>query len=249
MVDVLVVAGSPNEKTLKEVSKASYEALIEIEGKPMLSYVLEALQKSSKINRVVVVGPKEIIPVLPSDFLWANSKNSLLENVEVGIDALKDSKQVLFLTSDIPLITTKAIEDFLKLCQKRTADLYYSAISKEVVEEKYPDTKRTYVKLKEGKFTGGSLVLFNPAVFKKCIPTGKKIIEARKQPLKICKILGYGFLLKFVLGLVDLEEAEKKVSGILGVNGAVIISSYAEIGVDVDKVDDFNLVSNILHIT
>ena len=58
MVDVLVLAGAPNSGKLAECSESLYEAFIEINGRPMLEYVLNALSSSRYVDRICVVGPK-----------------------------------------------------------------------------------------------------------------------------------------------------------------------------------------------
>jgi hypothetical protein len=54
--------------------------------------------------------------------------------------------------------------------------------------------------------------------------------------------MGWTFLFQFVIGLLSLKGAERRVSEILGITGAVIQSSYPELGIDVDKESDLELV-------
>jgi hypothetical protein len=54
--------------------------------------------------------------------------------------------------------------------------------------------------------------------------------------------LGVGFVIKFLLRLLTLAEAERKVSQLLGmIKGVVVISKYPEVGVDIDKPNDLEL--------
>jgi hypothetical protein len=123
-----------------------------------------------------------------------------------------------------------------------SGDLYYPIISKSEVEKKYSSTRRTYVGLKDGVFTGGNLFLLNPDVYKKCVENGQKIIQLRKSPLGLCRLLGIGFVVKFLLRSLTLAEAERKVSQLLGmIDGVVVVSKYPEVGVDVDKPGDLEL--------
>lgn len=241
MVDALVLAGSPNSGPLHECSPALYEALIDISGKAMVTYVVEALMFSKTINRIVVVGPRELTEVLPKEVLAVLTAGDVLDNVTTGLQYLPDAKKVLMVTSDIPMLTSEAVENFLELCKEKIAELYYPIISKETVEKKYPQAKRTYVHLKEGRFTGGNLMLFEPSIIPGCMSKGRKLINARKHPLQLSHFLGIGFLLKFIFGQVRLVEAERRATGLLGIKGSVVISPYAEIGVDVDKPSDLAL--------
>lgn len=244
MVDAVVLAGSPNDGPLKECSPARFEALIPIGPKAMVEYVVQALLGSSRVRQVVVVGPAaELSPLLAGERVsLTESAGGIMENIEAGLNKLPGDKRVLLVTSDIPLLTTAAVDDFLELCGDMSGDMYYPVIAKQVVEKAFQSTRRTYVNLKEGIFTGGNLFLINPAKYKKCVENGKKIISLRKSPLGLCRLVGLSFLIKFLLRSLTLDEAEKKVSQLLGIRGVVVVSGFPEIGVDVDKPGDLELV-------
>ncbi|SHI64518.1 nucleotidyltransferase family protein [Desulfofundulus thermosubterraneus] len=249
MVDAVVLAGSPNNGPLKECSPVPYEALIPIGSKAMVQYVVEALALARGVDRIVVVGPREeLANHLKDDRVKVvPAGSSLLENVQRGLKELAGTRRVLLVSSDIPLITPRAIEDFLELCQDQEADLYYPIVPKEAVDSRFANpVRRTYVSLKEGIFTGGNLFLLNPEVVSRCLPLGEQLVAARKSPLRLCRLVGLGFLIRFLLHRVTLEEAQARVSRLLGIRGVVVISRYPEVGVDVDKPVDLALVARTL---
>jgi GTP:adenosylcobinamide-phosphate guanylyltransferase len=244
MVDAIVLAGSRNDGPLKESSPVGYEALIPIGAKIMVEHVVDALLGAGRIRRVLVVGPmEELLPRLTRERVSvADSAGGIMENIAAGLNLLSGEKRVLLVTSDIPMLTAGAVDDFLNLCGDMSGDLYYPVITRAVVEKEYPATRRTYVRLKEGIFTGGNLFLINPAVFKRCVENGQKIINLRKSPLGLCHLLGLGFVIKFLMRSLTLREAEEKVSQLLGIRGVVVVSKFPEVGVDVDKPGDLELV-------
>ena len=250
MIDALVLAGSPNDGMLKECSDADFEALIAIGKRAMVEYVVEALLHSENINRILVVGPGELAELFsPAGIEVISPQTSLMNNIAFGVKHLPQSEQILVITSDIPLITAEAIDDFLRLCRLNKADLYFPVIPQQAVNNKFPSVKRTYVKLKEGTFTGGNVFLVNPGVVSKCIEVGQRLVEARKSPIRLCKIIGLGFLGKYLLHQLSLAEAEQKVSELLGINGRAVICKHPEVGVDVDKPSDLEIVSQTLGIS
>lgn len=244
MVDAVVLAGSTNNGPLKECSPVLHEALIPIGSKTMVEHVVDALMKSRNVNRVLIVGPVDELSGLSLDSRasTAASRGGILENIEAGLKELPGEKRVLLVTSDIPLLTPQAVDDFIELCGDMAGDLYYPVIGKGVVEKKFPATRRTYVKLKEGVFTGGNLFLLNPAVFERCAENGQKLISLRKSPISLCRLLGLTFVIKFLTRSLTIREAEEKVSRLLGgIKGVVVISQHPEVGVDVDKPGDYEL--------
>lgn len=252
MVDAVVLAGSSNDGPLKDCSPARYEALIPVGAKSMVEYVVEALLKARGIGRILVIGPTEdLTPLLEGERVAVvDPAGGIMENIEAGIRRLSGGRRVLLVTSDIPMLTPRAVENFLDLCGDMSGDLYYPIISREVVEIKYPSTRRTYVNLREGVFTGGNLFLLNPEVFSRCLENGQRIIHLRKSPLNLCRLLGVGFILKFLLRSLTLAEAERKVSELLGrIKGVVVISKYPEVGVDIDKPRDLELACKALEVS
>jgi len=248
MVDALVLAGSSNNGPLKGYSPARYEALIPIGAKTMVEHVVDALLEVRQIRRVLVIGPVAELSLLLAGerIVLVDSAGGLMENIEAGLNHLTGGKRALLVTSDIPMLTARAVDDFLELCGDMAADLYYPVIEKNVVERKFPSTRRTYVRLKEGVFTGGNLFLINPVIFEKCVQNGQKIVSLRKSPLGLCRLLGLGFVIKFLLRVLTLAEAEKKVSRLLGVSGVVVVSEFPEVGVDVDKPGDLELALQVI---
>jgi len=249
LIDALVLAGSPNDGPLRSCSPARYEALIPIRGKLMVEYVVEALRQCKRIDRVVIVGPREELAAnlkLNSRECVVDHGGDLTENVLRGLKCLPGAERVLLVTSDIPLINSQAIDNFLDLCSEEEADLYYPIVRREVVERRYAASMRTYVQLKDGVYTGGNIFLFNPGVVEDCMPRGQKLVDARKSPLKLCRLVGFIFLIKFLMKNVSLQEAQKKVSRLLGIKGRVVVSMYPEVGVDVDKPSDLELVNKLL---
>lgn len=247
MVDALVLAGSRNDGPLKQCSSVPYEAMITIGRKTMVEYVIDALRNSKRVGRIVVVGPSDV-PGFCSreDVTVIKAQGNLMENVSRGVVCLQGAKRVLLATCDIPLITTQAIEDFLENCGNRSAQFYYPVIPREVVEKSFFQTRRTYVTFKEGDFTGGNLFLIDPGAVNRCMEIGQQLVDARKSPFRISKLMGVPFLLRFMLRMVSLKEAEEKASDLLGIDGVVVVTTFPEVGVDVDKPCDLELVSKVL---
>lgn len=249
MVGAVVLAGSPNNGLLQGCSSAAYEALIPIGSKVMVEYVCEALHASAHVEQVVVVGPAEQL----ADFLASRgvrtvpAGQTVLENVQIGMQALPAPGRVLVVTSDIPLLTGEAVDDFLAQCRDEAVDLYYPIVPRSAVENRFPGVRRTYVRLKEGVFTGGNLFLVNPGIFPRCLQKGEQLVAARKNPLQLARLVGLSFLIKFIIRRLSLQEAQTKVSQLLGIRGEAVISRYPEVGLDVDKPGDLELVAKVLH--
>ncbi|MCL2767019.1 MAG: nucleotidyltransferase family protein [Peptococcaceae bacterium] len=248
MISAVVLGGSLNRGPLRESGQVEYEALLPMGSKVMVEYVVDALLHAKKVKQIVVVGPRTELQARLQDprVIVADVVGDVMENLEAGLKLLPGSERVLVVTSDVPLLTASAVDSFIDLCGDMTKDIYYPVIPKSAVEKRFANTKRTYVKLREGIFTGGNVFLLNPAVFNKCVPVGRKIFDLRKSPLGLCHVIGILFLLKYMLGLLALEDVREKASNLFNVRGEVVVSQSPEIGLDVDKPGDLMLVKSFL---
>lgn len=249
MYDAIVLAGGENSR-LQGCGKTSYEALVEIAGQPMVLFVVQALAQSPHVERIFVVGPAAALARnrFPGATTIVPGGETIIDTIRQGMQALGHQRQVLVVTADIPLLTAAAVDDFISRCQEKQADLYYPIVRKEVNERQYPGTKRTYVKFREGTFTGGNIFLVNPAIVPRCLPRAERLIAYRKKPFQLARVLGWGFVCRFLLGCLDLPSVEKRVEKLLGIRGAVVQSPYPEVGIDVDKPSDLALVRRLFSI-
>lgn len=246
MVDALVLAGGSSKGLEKEGEQA--KASIRIDKKSMLEYVIASLKNSNSVQRVAVVGPAALQEKLETDNvdIFLPAKGSLTKNMSLGLAELNSSGPVLITSSDIPLITPEAIDDFINRCEKVDADICYSVVDRERIEKFFPGVKRTYVTFREGTFTGGNVGLVNPEVVRENMELIEKAFGLRKSPVKLLRILGLRFVLKFILHRLTLGEVEQRVSLLLNSRGRAVITPYPQIGIDVDKMSDLELARRFL---
>lgn len=244
MYDAIVLAGGVNSEQLRQYSRAEYEALIEVGGKPMVSFVVDALLNVAEIRNVTVVGPQSALSryLVDQRVKVVESGEGIIENVLIALNNMHPTEKVVIATADIPMLTPEAVKDFLEHCSHIDADFYYPIVAKEQNDKQYPGMRRTYVRLKEGTFTGGNIFLVNPHVVKNCVDAAKRIFAYRKQPLQLSRILGIKFIIRYILGTLTIPEVAQRVSEILTLRGAVVVSTYPEVGIDVDKPSDLDLV-------
>ncbi|HHT06808.1 MAG TPA: NTP transferase domain-containing protein [Hydrogenispora sp.] len=246
-MEAIVLGGGRNTGSLKDVDPTPYEAGIRINNRPMVEYIIEVLDEMEEIERVLVVIPPGIV----SPQKWTKVKivapgESMIDSMVRAVQHTHTNDHVLVVASDIPFITKEAIRDFLDSCRRRPADVYYSFVPKAAVLKKYPSTKRTYVRLKEGVVTGGNILLIRPRLLLDLRDRIEQAISLRKHPLKLCRLLGFKFVVKLIAGQLGIGEIEARVGAIFNVNGAGIRSLYPEIGVDVDKPSDLSLARGLL---
>lgn len=248
MVDVLIMAGASNNGSLQETSSEKYEAMIKLCDRPMVEYVLAQARLATLTNKIALIGPQKDLKTglaVQADF-YLNQGNSFLENLISGLSSLNQNKMVLLLTADIPLITAEALDDFIQQSLNKKGDGFYPLIRKELCEREYPGIQRTYIRLKDGTYTGGNIALINPRVIFKNKERLEKVFLYRKQTWKLSRLLGFAFTFRFAIGRLSLQQVEKKILNATNIKAIGVKTEYAEIGFDIDKPQDLLLAKQYL---
>ncbi|WP_352420298.1 nucleotidyltransferase family protein [Proteiniborus sp.] len=243
MINCVILAGNEDSQLAEKSSKA----FIELQGKPMIMYVIDALKASNKVDKIAVVGDKSQLGSLSIHVnTIIDHKGSILDNIAAGARYFKEDDMLLISTCDIPLLTGEAVADFITRALVSKADICYPIINKTTCDLAYPESKRTYATLKEGQFTGGNLFMVNPTIIDRSLYIAEQMISYRKSPAKMSRVLGLPFLIKLATGRLSIEEVENRVSKLLNIRGKAIISKYAEIGNDVDRLEHVQVIERYM---
>ena len=252
-VNVVVLAGGKNNAEMQEVTGVENRALTPLGDRTMLDYVTSALRDAPSVGGIFVVGD---VPE-GDKYQTVAGGETLLDNLMAGLNAAQAKEpleRVLVSTSDIPFLTSESVEDFINRAAESGGDLCCSYVPVSLCHAKYPDLKRTAIKVKEGRMTLGNLMLVNPRYLLAHQETISRAYAARKSPLQIAQMLGYGLLARLVLAqfispsLLTLSALEQSVSRLLG-HGARAVgieSEYPEIGTDIDRPEDVILARRLL---
>lgn len=239
----VVLAGgllSPEDPLYHQTIDGS-RCMIEVVNKPMLQWVIDALDQSQAIQEIFVIGLQpqaDLTASKPLHFL--EDQGNLFDNIQYGVlQATNDhpsQSRVVLASGDVPAIKPHMV-DWLAEQSKQDLSmmLFYNVITKEVMESRYPNANRSFVKFMDIAVCGGDINIVDKSLFDTERPIWKKLADARKKPLKQVSYLGFGNLLLVALRLVTLEVAVKRVCKKLGIRGKALICPYAEMAMDADK--------------
>ncbi len=235
-VVAVVLAGGSSDDALAVQAGVEAKALLPLAGKPMGSYVLEALRASSLVSACIYVGETTpAVAALATHCVPAG--RTLADSLALGLGAalteVKEGQRLLVVTADLPWLNTEALDHFISASP--SADLVYPIISQAVAKEQFPQQKRTYVRLKEGKFTGGNLILLKSQIIPSLLPFINRVYHSRKNPFALAALVGFSVLVKFLLGRASLSELEQRVGQMLAAPVQAFVTPFASLGADVDK--------------
>ena len=241
MLSAIVLAGAPAtgfDESLKS------RAMVKVGGVTMLDRVLSAL--TSKCDQILVVGDVETD--LQAQIL--TPAKTLMENIDIALKKVTGD-YVLLATSDIPLINKECVSDFIEKGISLDCGFVYPICKKEKCLEKYPNLKRTYVTIKEGSFTGGNLMLMKKDFLLSIMPIMQDLYLARKKPVKLAKMIGFGVIWKLLLckifpNALDIDYLENKVSNIFCQRVKAYIVDDPAICEDLDSPEELKAFEDIL---
>lgn len=246
-IGAVILAGGGVPPTL--VEQCHHRALLRLNGRYLLEYQLETLAGVPSIVETALLIPQETLADLDGlSGLKIPAGDTMVENMRRGTEALAAHAptHLLFITGDVPLITPAGLQEYIQSSLNSDAVLTYPIIPRSASERRFPGAKRTYVKLKEGTFTGGNAVLTLANQLDGIYGLIHSLYSARKDPLKLAGILGWSTVLRMLTGTLTLPYLEGVAARILGAPVRAIVTDHAEIGFDVDKADDLAAVERAL---
>ncbi len=238
---ILLAGGIPQpDEPLYSYSNGEAKALIDVAGKPMVQWVLDALCGSRTIERIVVIGlsPKANLPCR-KPITYLSNQGKLLDNLKTGtakvLELNPKAEFVLFVSSDIPAITSEMVDWVVKTCRETDDDLYYNVIRQEDMEARFPGSKRTWTRLKDMAVCGGDMNMVRASIVNEHSDFWNKIIDARKNPAAQAALIGPDIIFKFLFRQLTADDVIRRVANKLDLKGRAIVCPYPEVGMDVDK--------------
>jgi GTP:adenosylcobinamide-phosphate guanylyltransferase len=247
-MDAIITAGGiPRpEDPLYTYSHGDSKALIDVAGKPMIQWVLDALGNAKRVNNVIIVGlsPKSGV-TCKKPLHFVSNQGRMLANIVTGVNKAlelnKRTQYVLVVSSDIPALMPEMVDWLIDTCMKTKDDIYYGVCPRDVMEARFPDSKRTYTHLKGLDVCGADMNITHVRMATEHLDMWESLIGSRKSPLKQASIIGFGTLFALFTRQLTLEDAVQRVCDRIGISGRAIVWPYAEPCMDVDKPSQLEL--------
>jgi len=247
-MDAIIVAGGipgPDDP-LYPLTQGRPKALLDLEGQPMLQWVVNAVEAASHVEHAFVVwaGPESGIRLGPrSTFL--PDQGGMIANIQAGLQAVQHrnpaATHALLSSGDIPGITSDMVDWRAQTVEAADVDLDYAVVERAVMDRVFPGSRRSFTPLKGIEVCGGDLnglrvsVASNEALW-------NKLYASRKNVLKQASLLGFDLFLLAAFRRLTLEDAARLASRRLGLKAHVTLCPYAEVGMDVDKPHQLEMV-------
>ncbi len=251
-VTALLLAGRrPGTDPLGEAYGVRDKVLIRIAGEAMLSRVAKTLVSHKRIAKVVVVAQDPAALMQDEQTRWMAlhhkvatlaGPSSVSAAVEEGI--AREGGPLFVTTADNVLLSHAMIDHFLASAAGH--DLAAGAVERQVLLMRYPNSQRTWLKFKNGWWSGANLFWFAGPKVKPLLDLWRGVEQDRKKGWKIIASFGPVLLAQAALGLITGPQAVAKAGRKLGLDAALVPMPQAEACIDVDKPSDVEQVEAIL---
>jgi GTP:adenosylcobinamide-phosphate guanylyltransferase len=238
---VITAGGIPSEKDpLYPYTQGKPKAMVDIAGKPMIQWILDAVGNSKDVEHVVLIGLDKSSGVTCSKPMeYIENQGHMLSNAIAGVHKVKEmnpkAEYVLLISSDIPALTSEMVDWCVEASMETQDELYYGIIPQAVMEKRYPGSKRSFTKLKGETFCGADIHVIHVKLADEHYETWKRLIDNRKNVFKQAAVFGYWTLFLLATRMIDANDAVERVSKKIKIKGRDVRWPYAEAGMDVDK--------------
>jgi GTP:adenosylcobinamide-phosphate guanylyltransferase len=244
----LLLAGArPGGDSFTKRYGASMKALIPIAGEPMVLRPLRALLASDRVEsvRLLTQEPDDIAAVLPDAPGWSvePSDGTIAETLERICADKRTRWPLLVTTADHALLDTAMIDQF---CAEAVgADLAIGVVTKSALEKRLPQSRRTWIGFRRGRYTGANLFALGSPKAMRAVALWREVEQDRKKGWRLLLALGW----PGILGLLRIRTLDQTLDAMgrkLGLTLRAVRLDDPLAAVDVDKPQDYDLVTAIL---
>ena len=149
-MDAIVLAGGvpAPDSPLYPYTQGKPKAALDLGGKLMIQWVLDALEGAETISSITLVGCQDIKDQLVSSKIVSvqAASDDMLENLRRGAEAVLErdpgAESIVLSSADIPLITPEAVNWVVNSASPADLDVYYPVIEQSQMEERFPESAR-----------------------------------------------------------------------------------------------------------
>jgi len=237
-LDAIVTAGARLPPALASRVGTDVKALARIGGRTLLEIAVEALAGTAGVARTIVVAPRSARSCGVRPDVWIDEFANGHENLLAALGAVR-TPRALFAASDLPFLTSRAVLDFVARVPAQAAGAY-PIFERGEFEAAFPNARSKFVRLADGCWTGGSVMLLEPRALLARASLVRRAFDARKNPLGLAALLGMRFAVKFLVGQARVGDVERRAAQLMGDPIAAIRGADPSLAMDCDEACEFD---------
>jgi len=138
------------------------------------------------------------------------------------------------------------VQTFLAQAGRAGADVSVAMVEKQVMLAEYPDTRRTWLRFRDGHWSGANLFALQTQRAQAALTLWSAAEQDRKKAWKLFLHFGPMLAVRALTRTIGLADALARAGQRLGLSARLIAMPMAEAAIDVDKPADHLLAETIL---
>lgn len=248
----VIMAGSRGENDpVARASGKSHKCLVNVAGIPMLTRVLQTVESSPHVGRVVLCVEASLqgIPAIiertgRDSFECLDAAGSPAASALRACEKYAGRLPLLIITADHPLLNSEMLDHFCSRARGRS-DICVGLARADLVAARFPRSNRTLLRFSDAAYCGCNMFALNTPRASIAVAFWTRLESERKRPWRMIRMLGVGSLLRYLCRRLTLGDALASFSHKLGLEARAIDMPFAEAAIDVDKLSDLELVETI----
>lgn len=246
---ILLAGSRPGGDPLARAHGIPFKAQIPVAGLPMISRVAETLLACPAIDRIVVLTQhpdvvRDLLPPSPRIALDV-SGGTIAQTVRRFATSDLAPWPLFITTGDHPLLRPETVSAFLSGV-RGPDDVAVGVVSQATVRARFPENKRTWLRFRDGAFTGANLFALTGPPALDALGFWAEVEQDRKKGWRLVAKLGPGLLLRALLRRLTLQDALDAAGARLGVRVRAVALDDPLAAVDVDKPSDLELATALI---
>jgi hypothetical protein len=127
------------------------------------------------------------------------------------------------------------VDSLAEACHPFDNIAYYSFVTRKTMDDRFPGANRTYSRIDGEDVAGCDVAIAQWALIDADRSLWHALENSRKRPWKLAQLVGARVLVKFLTGQLTMAEVETVAERAIGGPVKILISSHAELAMDIDK--------------
>jgi GTP:adenosylcobinamide-phosphate guanylyltransferase len=250
---ILLAGARPIPDPLAIAAGVPVKPLAPVGGEPMINRPARTLLDHPAIGRLIVLTQRpDVFAADPATAWLADHPRVRFERGGQGIAA---SLLALMAAGDLPfplLLTTadhvlldgRMLDQFVGEAQG--ADIAVAMVERKTLLARYPESRRTWLKFRDGWWSGANIFWFGSAKARPVIALWQEVEQDRKKGWKIVSAFGPFALIGALLRILTLRGGIARMGRRFGLIARLVAMNSAEACIDADKPADVTLIEAIL---
>ena len=253
-ITALLLAGSrPGADPLAQAAGVAAKPLAPIAGEPMINHPARALLAHPAVDRLVILTQTPGLYLDNPATAWLGEHPKVRfersgRGIASSLLALLDRPDLpyplLVTTADHVLLDREMLDQFT--AQAAGADIAVAMVERTTLLARYPASRRTWLKFRDGWWSGANIFWFGSARARPVIALWQEVEQDRKKGWKILSAFGPLALMGALLRILTLRGGIARIGRRFGLTARLVAMDKAEACIDADKVGDVVLIERIL---